>query len=71
MIAVSERLHSDGLQSKLIMQVHDELVLEVLESELEAVKEMLPKMMAEVSGELLNVPLVADIGIGYNWDTAH
>ena len=71
MIAVSHRLHSDGLQSKLIMQVHDELVLEVLESELETVKEMLPQVMAEVDGGLLNVPLVAEVGIGGNWDDAH
>ena len=71
MIAVSNRLHSDGLASKLIMQVHDELVLEVLESELETVKEMLPQVMAEVDGGLLNVPLVAEVGIGGNWDDAH
>ena len=71
MIAVSNRLHSDGLQSKLIMQVHDELVLEVIENELETVKEMLPQVMAEVDGGLLNVPLVAEVGVGGNWDDAH
>ena len=71
MIAVSHRLHSDGLQSKLIMQVHDELVLEVVENELETVKEMLPQVMAEVDGGLLNVPLVAEVGVGKDWDGAH
>ena len=71
MIDVSKRLHSDGLQSKLIMQVHDELVLEVFESELETVKHMLPKVMAEVDGGLLNVPLVAEVGVGADWDGAH
>ena len=71
MIAVSNRLHSDGLQSKLIMQVHDELVLEVVESELETVKTMLPKVMAEVAQGRLNVPLLAEVGVGSNWDDAH
>ena len=71
MIAVSHRLHSDGLASKLIMQVHDELVLEVVESELETVKTMLPKVMAEVAQGRLNVPLLAEVGVGGNWDDAH
>ncbi|EKY04852.1 DNA-directed DNA polymerase [Neisseria sp. oral taxon 020 str. F0370] len=71
MIAVSHRLHSDGLQSKLIMQVHDELVLEVVENELETVKEMLPQVMAEVAQGRLNVPLLAEVGVGGNWDDAH
>ncbi|HFC8537356.1 TPA: DNA polymerase I [Neisseria bacilliformis] len=71
MIAVSNRLHSDGLASKLIMQVHDELVLEVVENELETVKEMLPQVMAEVAQDRLNVPLLAEVGVGGNWDDAH
>ena len=71
MIAVSNRLHSDGLASKLIMQVHDELVLEVVENELETVKEMLPQVMAEVAQDRLNVPLLAEVGVGMDWDGAH
>ncbi|WP_049255790.1 DNA polymerase I [Neisseria bacilliformis] len=71
MIAVSHRLHSDGLQSKLIMQVHDELVLEVPENELEKVKAMLPEVMAAVDGGMLNVPLLAEVGVGTDWDGAH
>lgn len=54
------------LQSKLIMQVHDELVLEVVETELDFVKEKLPQIMAKVGGGLLDVPLVAEVGVGEN-----
>ncbi len=71
MVDVSRRLHSDGLQSKLIMQVHDELVLEVAENELETVKTMLPQVMAEVAQGRLNVPLLAEVGVGEDWDGAH
>lgn len=59
------------LQSKLIMQVHDELVLEVVETELDFVKEKLPQIMAKVDGGLLDVPLVAEVGVGENWEEAH
>ena len=53
----------------MIMQVHDELVLEVPESELELVKVKLPELMAGVAA--LKVPLLAEVGIGKNWDEAH
>ncbi|HEZ5565077.1 TPA: DNA polymerase I [Neisseria meningitidis] len=59
------------LQSKLIMQVHDELVLGVVETELDFVKEKLPQIMAKVDGGLLDVPLVAEVGVGENWEEAH
>ncbi|QJQ07675.1 DNA polymerase I [Undibacterium piscinae] len=55
MVAVQDWLERDGLQSKMIMQVHDELVLEVPEAELELVKKKLPQMMAQVAE--LKVPL--------------
>lgn len=71
MIDVSRWLVSDDLKSKLIMQVHDELVLEVVESELETVKAMLPQVMAEVAQGRLNVPLLAEVGVGKDWDGAH
>ena len=71
MIDVRNWLVSDGLQSKLIMQVHDELVLEVVESELELVKQKLPEIMAGVAEGELDVPLVAEVGKGENWDEAH
>ena len=61
----------DLLQSKLIMQVHDELVLEVPEAELDLVKEKLPQIMAKVDEGMLNVPLVAEVGVGMNWEEAH
>ena len=71
MIDVSRWLASDDLKSKLIMQVHDELVLEVPEVELDLVKEKLPQIMAKVDEGKLNVPLVAEVGVGMNWEEAH
>ena len=71
MIDVSRWLSDDLLQSKLIMQVHDELVLEVPETELDLVKEKLPQIMAKVDEGMLKVPLVAEVGAGMNWEEAH
>ena len=71
MIDVSRWLVSDDLKSKLIMQVHDELVLEVPEVELDLVKEKLPQIMAKVDDGMLKVPLVAEVGAGMNWEEAH
>jgi DNA polymerase-1 len=69
MIAVQDWLEREGLASKMIMQVHDELVLEVPDAELALVKDMLPKLMSGVAE--LKVPLVAEVGVGCNWDQAH
>ena len=69
MISVQNWLEQEQLQSKMIMQVHDELVLEVPEAELERVKVRLPALMAEVA--TLKVPLLAEVGVGLNWDQAH
>jgi DNA polymerase-1 len=69
MIAVQEWLERDGLQSKMVMQVHDELVLEVPQAELAQVRETLPQLMAGVAQ--LKVPLIAEVGVGNNWDEAH
>jgi len=69
MIAVQGWLDKEKLQSKLILQVHDELVLEVPEAELAAVKAALPPLMAGVAK--LSVPLLAEVGVGANWDEAH
>ena len=69
MISVDSWLQCSDLQSRMIMQVHDELVLEVPESELETIKQGLTERM-ESAAELL-VPLVVDVGVGDNWDEAH
>jgi DNA polymerase-1 len=69
MIAVQDWLDKKRLASKLILQVHDELVLEVPDSELETVKRALPPLMAGVAK--LSVSLLAEVGVGTNWDEAH
>ncbi|MCU6432391.1 DNA polymerase I [Undibacterium sp. Jales W-56] len=69
MIAVQNWLETDQLQSKMIMQVHDELVLEVPDAELELIKRKLPELMAGVAA--LHVPLLAEVGVGNNWEEAH
>jgi DNA polymerase-1 len=69
MIAVQGWIDAGGLGMKLIMQVHDELVLEVPEGELPLAREELPRLMTGVAS--LRVPLVVDIGVGRNWDEAH
>ena len=69
MIAVQKWLDEEKLQAKLIMQVHDELVLEVPESELASVKEGVRELMQNVAR--LDVALVVEVGVGDNWDQAH
>ena len=69
MIAVQGWLVNDKLQTKLIMQVHDELVLEVPDAELETVKTELARLMTGVAQ--LAVPLLVEVGVGPNWDKAH
>jgi DNA polymerase-1 len=69
MIAVDQWLGEAKLQTKLIMQVHDELVLEVPESELAVVKAKLTELMQGVAQ--LSVPLLVEVGVGKNWESAH
>ena len=69
MIAVDAALVASNLDAKVVMQVHDELVVEVLEKDVEAVADLLRTEM--VGAATLKVPLVVDIGIGDNWDEAH
>ncbi|MHB1291211.1 MAG: DNA polymerase I [Sulfuricella sp.] len=69
MIAVQGWLEQNRMQSLIIMQVHDELVLEVPDAELETVQRELPGLMCGVAQ--LAVPLVVDMGVGPNWEQAH
>lgn len=69
MIAVQGWLEREHLQSRLIMQVHDELVLEVPDAELERVRDALPGLMCDVTQ--LAVPLKVGLGVGLNWEAAH
>ena len=69
MIAVQDWLEHERMGTKMIMQVHDELVLEVPDGELAAVKREVPKLMASVAD--LKVPLEVELGAGPNWDEAH
>jgi DNA polymerase-1 len=69
MIDVQKWLTTSQMKTLMVMQVHDELVLEVPENELALVKEKLPALMADVAQ--LKVPLLAEVGVGPNWDQAH
>jgi DNA polymerase-1 len=69
MVAVQKAIDEQQRQTKVIMQVHDELVFEVPESEVEWVRTEVPRLMAEVAQ--LKVPLLAEVGVGPNWDKAH
>ncbi|MDO8787327.1 MAG: DNA polymerase I [Sulfuritalea sp.] len=69
MLAVQDWLNTEKLQTLLVLQVHDELVLEVPDTELEAVRKELPKLMGGVAK--LKVPLLVEVGVGANWDAAH
>jgi DNA polymerase-1 len=69
MIAVQGVLDREGRASRMIMQVHDELVFEVPEAELDWARAEVPRAMAAVAE--LKVPLLAEVGVGANWDEAH
>ena len=69
MIAVQQVLDREQRATRMIMQVHDELVFEVPEAELAWAREAMPRIMSGVA--TLAVPLVADVGVGANWEEAH
>ena len=69
MISVDTWLQDSGIDIKIIMQVHDELVFEIAEEVLEEAKQNIPRYMTEVAS--LAVPLIVDVGLGNNWDEAH
>ena len=69
MVKVQQVLDAEAKATKMIMQVHDELVFEVPETEVEWLKTEIPRLMAGVAD--LKVPLLAEVGVGANWDQAH
>jgi DNA polymerase-1 len=69
MVAVQNRLEAENKKTKMIMQVHDELVFEVPQDELAWVTQAIPAIMAKVAQ--LKVPLLAELGQGPNWEQAH
>ncbi len=69
MIAVQLALDAEGRATRMVMQVHDELVLEVPDAELDWARLAVPRLMAGVAQ--LRVPLLAEVGVGPNWEQAH
>ena len=69
MIAVQSWIEQNNLETSMLLQVHDELVLEVPQHELDLVKEHLPHLMTNVAQ--LKVPLLVEVGVGMNWEEAH
>jgi len=69
MISVADWLREGTTKTKMIMQVHDELVFEVDKGELELVRDKVVELMTDAAE--LAVPLVVDTGVGVNWDEAH
>ena len=69
MISVSKWISTEHLETRLIMQVHDELVFEVPEDEIELTMRRVPELMSQVAD--LRVPLLAEVGVGSNWEEAH
>jgi DNA polymerase-1 len=69
MVAVQSTLDQNPRGTRMVMQVHDELVLEVPEAEVSWARAEIPRIMAAVAQ--LKVPLLAEVGLGANWDQAH
>ena len=68
---IAAKIDELGLRTKMLLQVHDELVFEVPEDEVETAAAMIKKEMEDVTGIALKVPLIAEVGIGDNWGEAH
>ncbi|NBU44031.1 MAG: DNA polymerase I [Betaproteobacteria bacterium] len=69
MVQVQQMIDRQQRRSRIIMQVHDELVFEVPEDEIDWLRQEVPACMAQVA--VLKVPLLAEVGVGRNWDEAH
>lgn len=69
MINIYKRLNAEGLKSKMVLQVHDELIFDVTEQEVEQICNIVTQEMEKVAK--LRIPLIAECGKGYNWLQAH
>jgi DNA polymerase-1 len=69
MLNIAEEFTKQGLKARMLLQIHDELLFEVPENEVELVMELVKTQMENVYK--LDVPLVADVGVGDNWSEAH
>ena len=69
MIRVQDLLKEGGFQTKMLLQVHDELIFEAPDAEVEKVKDLVKKTMEGVVH--FDVPFVAEVGVGGNWGDAH
>ncbi|HVE51868.1 MAG TPA: DNA polymerase, partial [Ramlibacter sp.] len=69
LVKVQDVLDAQGRRTRMIMQVHDELVFEVPEAEVEWARTEIPRIMASVAE--LRVPLLAEFGVGASWEAAH
>jgi len=70
MIKIDKVMHDRNMQSKMILQVHDELVFDVVKSELDELKELVIENMTNALS-LGSIPIVVDTGVGENWFVAH
>ncbi|MCE3233407.1 MAG: polymerase [Rickettsiaceae bacterium] len=69
MVVLADRLQSEGFKSRILLQVHDELLIESPEPEVDVVKAMVKKVMEGVVS--LSVPVTVDVGVGNNWREIH
>ena len=69
MVAVQKALDEQARRTRMVLQVHDELVFEVPQDEVDWLRTEIPRLMAGVAA--LKVPLLAEVGVGPNWEQAH
>jgi DNA polymerase-1 len=69
MVEIQRRFRAEGIRSQMILQVHDEVIVDVLKQEREAVERIVREAMESVAD--LAVPLISEAGVGNNWLEAH
>ena len=69
MIDIDKKLKTGDMNSKMLLQIHDELIFDVVDGELEMLKKIVMTSMSEACQ--LEVPLIVDVGVGANWLEAH